>query len=402
MSLFSYSAINKDNQAVEGVVEAVDENTAAEILVEHGLTVTSLRESRKQIWQRSITLWEHVKARDLVVFFRQLSVLISANVPMVQAMRVLTGQIASATLQRTVSALAEDIDGGAKLSQAMARYPHIFSDLDQSLVQTGETSGKLDEVLEYMANQKERDYDLTKKIQGAMIYPSLVVSLMVVVGAVMIIFVIPKLTDLLAQGGVALPLATRILIKTSDIIIHWWWIILLLIVGAIVGIRAFVMTAYGRWHWDAWKLRLPLFGKLFQRVFLVRFCRSFQTLLVGGITVTRALAIVAEVVGNTIYRQLIEATIKEVEGGNSISTVFSQSPFVPPMVPQMMAIGEQTGKLDDILEKISQFYTREIDNTVQNITSFIEPFVIIVIAGGVGLLFAAVIQPIYQLSSGSL
>ncbi|KKU49300.1 hypothetical protein A3H10_01790 [Candidatus Uhrbacteria bacterium RIFCSPLOWO2_12_FULL_46_10] len=401
MPQFSYSAINKNNEPVEGVVEAADENTAADILIEHGLAVVSLASAQKPIWQRSLTGWEHVKSRDIVILFRQLSVLISANVPMVQAVRVLEGQVDNATLKRTVGELAADIDGGAKLSQSMSRYPHIFSDLDCSLIQTGETSGKLDEVLEYVANQKERDYDLTKKIQGAMIYPALVVSLMVVVGSVMIIFVIPKLTDLLQQGGVELPLATRILMKTSAIITHWWWIIIILVAGAVVGLRMFIKTDYGRWHWDALKLRIPLFGKLFQRVYLVRFCRSFQTLLIGGITVTRALAIVSEVVGNTIYRQLIERTIKEVEGGNSISTVFAQSAFIPPMVPQMMAIGEQTGKLDDILEKISQFYTREIDNTVQNITSFIEPFVIIVIAGGVGLLFAAVIQPIYQLSSGA-
>lgn len=402
MPQFSYSAFNKNNEPVEGVVEAVDDSTAADILMEHGLTVTSLAPARQYIWQRKIVLWQHVKARDIVIFFRQLSVLISANVPMVQAMRVLVGQITSETLKKTVEELAADVDGGAKLSQAMSRSPHIFSDLDRSLIQTGETSGKLDEVLEYMANQKERDFDLTKKIQGAMIYPAMVVSLMVVVGSVMIIFVIPKLTDLLQQGGVELPMATRILLKTSAIISGGWWIIILALTAIVIGVRMFVRTDYGRWHWDAWKLRIPMFGKLMQRVYLVRFCRSFQTLLIGGITITHALQIVSEVVGNTIYRQLIESTIKEVEGGNSISTVFSQSPFMPPMVPQMMAIGEQTGKLDDILEKIALFYSREIDNTVRNISSFIEPFVIIVIAVGVAVLFAAVIQPIYNLSSAGM
>ena len=402
MPQFAYSAIDKNGAAVEGIVEAAEEGTAADILLDHGLTVTSLAEASKPFWKRSFVFWEHVGMRDLVVFFRQLSVLISANVPMVQGLRVLEGQVNGETLKKAVTELAADIDGGAKLSQAMSRYPLVFTDLDRSLIQTGETSGKLDEVLEYMADQKERDYDLTKKIQGALIYPAIVVSLMIVVASVMIIFVIPKLTDLLQQGGVALPLATRILIKTSEIITGWWWVILLFIVGVVVGLKFLIQTEYGRWQWDTWKLRWPLFGKLFQRVYLVRFCQSFHTLLVGGVAVTRALDIVAQVVGNTVYRQLINATIKEVEGGNSISTVFLQSPFVPPMVPQMMAIGEQTGKLDDILEKISLFYSREIDNTVQNISSFIEPFVIIIIAGGVGVLFAAVIQPIYSLSSGSL
>jgi type IV pilus assembly protein PilC len=339
--------------------------------------------------------------RDLVVFFRQLSVLISANVPIVQALRVLGGQVSSAILERTIVAMAEDIDGGAKLSQAMARYPHIFSNLERSLIQTGETSGKLDEVLEYLAGQKERDYDLSKKIHGAMIYPAIVITLMVVISGVMIVFVIPKLTDLLQQSGVELPLTTRIFLKTSNFIIGWWWIIILAVAGMIVGSRAFISTPYGRWYWDSWKLRVPFFGKLLQRVYLVRFCLSLRTLLVGGVTITKGLSIVSDVVGNVIYRQIIEATIKEVEEGNSISTVLAQSPYVPGMVPQMMAIGEQTGKLDEILEKISIFYSREIDNVVQNISSFIEPVVIIIISVGVGVLFAAVIQPIYQLSSGS-
>jgi type II secretory pathway component PulF len=402
MPLFSYQARTGTDQLVEGVVEASDENAAADVLLDRNLAVTSLRELRQPVWQRSLTMLERVRARDRVVFFRQLSVLVSANVPIVQALRVLEAQVTNLTLKSAVSALADEVDGGAKLSQAMGRYEHIFSALEVSLIATGETSGKLDEILEYLATQEERDYDLTRKIRGAMIYPTIVVSLMVVVGATMVVFVIPKLTELLTQSGTTLPLPTRLLLGLAHVLTTWWWALLLLAAGGAVAGRLLIATPYGRWRWDSWKLRLPIFGKLLQRVYLVRFCRSLQTLLVGGVSLTQALAIVADVVGNVIYRQVISVTIKEVEDGNSIITALAQSPYVPAIVPQMMAIGEQTGKLDEILEKIAAFYSREVDGLVQNLSSLIEPLVIIAIAGGVGVLFAAVILPIYQLSSGGL
>lgn len=401
MPLFTYRVRGDDNTILKGTVEAPDANVAADSLLEHGYIIVDLKEYRPPFWKNSIQFWQHVRARDLVVFFRQLAVLISASVPIVQSLRILTNQISSQVLRDAVSELANEVDGGAKLSAAMARYPNIFSALHQSLVKTGETSGKLDEVMEYLAAQEERNYDLMSRIRGAMAYPAVVITLLCGVGIFVVVFIIPQLTSILTESGAELPLATRLLIGLSDLIQSWWWALLLGAGALVAGFVAFYQSPYGRWQVDAIALRLPIFGNLLQRIYLVRICRALQTLVVGGVHVTRALSIVAGVVPNVIYQQIIEATVKEVEDGNSITTVMAKSPFIPPMVPQMLAIGEQTGKLDDILEKIGDFYGREVDNLVRNLISLIEPLIIIFIAFGVGVLLVAVLMPIYNMSSAA-
>lgn len=399
--LYSYRARSLDQTLVEGTVEGASVDAAADLLIGRGLSIISLTEFQVPFWKRTIQPLQHVRVRDLVVFFRQLSVLISASVPIVQALRILVNQITSPTLRKAVGELADEVDGGSKLSAAMARYPHIFSPLHRSLIQTGETSGKLDEVMEYLAAQEERNYDLMSKIKGSMTYPIVTICMLVGVGTFVMVVIIPQLTAIIQESGAELPLATRILIGISYVISNWWWAILLGIGVVIAGGVAVLQTPYGRWQVDAMLLKLPIFGKLLQRIYLVRICRALQTLIIGGVHVTRALAIVSGVVGNVLYKQIIEATVKEVEDGNSITTVMARSRFVPPMVPQMLAIGEQTGKLDEILEKIADFYSREIDNLVRSLVSLIEPLIIIVIALGVATLLVAVLLPLYNITAAA-
>lgn len=382
-------------------MDAVSLDAAADALMSRGLALIELYEYTLPFWKRTVQPWKRVKSRDLVVFYRQLSVLISASVPIVQSLRILTSQISSPNLKRAVLEIANEVDGGAKLSSSMARHPQIFSPLHRSLIQTGETSGKLDEIMDYLATQEERNYDLLSRIRGAMAYPLVVIALLTVVSVFVVVVIIPQLTVVLEQSGAELPITTRILIGASDIIRGWWWAILAVlgILGA--GFVAFVSTPYGRWQVDSVLLKLPIFGKLLQRIYLVRISRSLETLVVGGVHVTKALAIVSGVVGSPIYKQIIDTTIKEVEDGNSITTVMARSPYVPAMVPQMMAIGEQTGKLDEILKKISDFYSREIDNLVRSMVSLIEPLIIIFIALGVGFLLVSVLMPLYNATSAA-
>ncbi len=401
MPLFIYRARNDENVLQGGYVEAPDANTAAETLMDRGYVVVSLKEYNLPFWQKTIRIWQHVGTRELVVFFRQLSVLISASVPIVQSLRILTNQISNTVLKKAVGELADEVDGGAKLSSAMARYPYIFSSLEYSLIQTGETSGKLDEVMEYLATQEERNYDLISRIRGAMAYPVVVLSLLLLVGVFVMIFIIPQLTSLLTDSGVPLPLATQLLIDLSDLLRVWWWAVLLVLGSLVAGAVAFYQTPYGRWQFNAITLKIPVFGKLLQRIYLVRICRALQTLIIGGVHVTRALTIVSGVVSNVIYKQVIDATVKEVEDGNSITTVMIKSPFVPPMVPQMLAIGEQTGKLDEVLGKVGDFYSREIDNLINGLVSLIEPLIIVAIALGVGFIMVAVMMPLYSLTEAA-
>jgi len=254
-------------------------------------------------------------------------------------------------------------------------------------------------VTETSAQQKARDYDLESKIRGAMIYPAFIIGGLLIVGTLMMIFVIPQLTSVLTETGVDLPVSTRILIGTSNFFSNFWWLILALGVAVTVSVRLIIHTPQGRLYWDTIILRLPIFGKLFQKIILVRFARSLYTLTTGGVALTKSLEITADVVGNAVYRQIILQTVAEVEDGNSIATVFLRSKHVPIMVSQMLNLGEKTGRIDDILEKLANFYSRDVNNMVANLVTLLEPLIMMLMGVAVGGLVSAIILPMYNLAS---
>jgi len=383
-----------------GIVEAASESLAQDILREKALFVISLTERRKRaLFQTSLPFLNQIPRRDVAIFSRQLAVMISATVPIVQALRILVKQTENVPFKIIISEICDEIDGGAKLSATLARYPKVFSDFFIHMVRSGETTGKLDETLNYLADQQEKDYDLISKIKGAMIYPAFILGALVVVGIMMMIFVIPQLTDVLTAGGAQLPLMTRLLMGASDFLVKKWWLLLIVIIGAVAGYQAYGRTENGKNMIDRIKLKAPIFGSIFQRIYLVRFSRSLATLVASGIPITRSLEIVADVIGNRLYRKLTLDTITAIEGGKSISTVFSQTRGIPPMLTQMMNVGETTGKLDYILEKLANFYSRELENSVSNLVSLIEPLILVVMGVAVALLVVAILMPMYNLSS---
>src|SRR3989338_879136 len=400
MPYFRYKVADKNNQIVEAMIQAASLEVAGETLSDQGLTILSLKEEKISFLESSLDFLNRVKTRDLVFFCRQLSVIVSANVPLVQGLRILTNQTESTTLKSIISEVADDVDGGAKLSAALGRHVGVFSDFFINIIRSGETSGKLEEVLGYLADQMEKDYDLISRIRGAMIYPGFIIAGLGLVGAFMMISVVPQLTGALKESGVQLPLATKILIAVSEFLANFWWLALLALIGLGIGFRLLIKTGPGRRQWDNFKLKAPIFGAFAQKIILVRFTRSLHTLIAGQIALTKSLNIAADVVGNIVFRDLILKTAAEVEAGNSIATVFLQSKEMPVMVSQMLNLGEKTGRLEDILEKLSGFYDREVNNMVQNLVTLIEPLVIAVMGVAVGVLFAAVIFPMYSLALG--
>lgn len=403
MAQFDYKAKDNRGQVFEGIVEARDEEEAAGILEDKGLVVVFLsrlgKEVKKKKGFRLPFLGNRVKRKEIVIFARQLSVMISANLPIVQALRIIVQQNEREALKNIVTDVADEVESGAKLSSALARHPQAFSDFFVSMIKSGETSGKLDEVLEYLANQEEKDYDLVSKIKGAMIYPIFIVCGLVVVGIAMMIFVIPQLTSMLEASGAALPLSTRILIGTSNTMRNYWWLLLMLAAALVVGFKYTLKLPQGKHIFDAVKLKFPIFGKLFQMIYLVRFTQSLSTLTKGGVPLTAGLQIVAEVVGNDLYSDLIQRTIKEVEDGNSVAVVFTESEIIPKIVSQMLAVGEKTGRLDEVLDKVSSFYAREIENMVANMTHLVEPLIMVIIGVAVGGMVASIILPMYDLAN---
>ncbi len=398
MSVFKYRALTKEKKTVAGLVEAPSEDMAVEILRDKELEIISLIEKRRGSGKFNIAL-DRIKAKDIVMFSRQFSVLIGASVALVQSLKLLAEQTKNAKFKGVIGEIADEVDGGARLSDSLAKRPKVFTDFYVNVVKSGETSGKLDEVLNYLADELEKDYDMTSKIKGAMIYPAFVLSGLTVVGVVMMVFVVPKLTNVIAESGGELPMATKIVIAISDFLAGYYWLLGFMIVAFIFGFRFFLRIPIGKRIVDNIILRLPIFGKLFQKIFLVRFTRSLQTLLKGGVNITKGLAITAEVVANTVYREIIIDTKKEVEDGNSITSAMEISPFVPVMVSQMIGIGEKTGRLDTILESITNFYGREIDNTIANLMTLMEPIIMVIMGLGVGTMVAAIIMPMYSLSS---
>ena len=399
MSIFKYKAIDEDKNIVSGLAEAASEDLAAESLQENGLSIISLKEKSKAAGLNFDFILNRVKIKDIVVFSRQFSVMTSANVTVVQALKILIDQTENVKLKMIISEVAYEVDGGSRLSDALAKRPNIFSNFYVSVIRSGETSGRLDEVLNYLADEMEKDYDMMSKIKGAMIYPAFVLSGLGVVGTVMMVFVVPKLTSILTESGGELPMSTKILIATSGFLTNYWWLLIIIIAGLFTGIRFYIKKPQGLRAFDALKLRLPIFGKLFQRIYLVRFTRSLNTLIVGGVAITDGLRITAEVVNNEIYKELINETVKEVEDGNSISSVFIDSKEVPKMVSQMMSIGEKTGKLDIVLERISQFYAREVSNIIANLMTLMEPIIMVIMGVAVGIMVAAIILPMYNMAN---
>ena len=398
---FTYEARTNTGALQSGSIEAPDRETALGILQGKKLLALTLEEDRGGVkFTSEITFLSRIKTVDIVLFSRQLAVLIDAQVPLLSALRSLGEQTSNPKFRRLVFDVAEEVNAGTALSQALAKYPKQFSHFFVSVVRAGEASGRLQEVLSYLADHEEKAYDLTRKVRGALIYPIFIICSLVLVGALMMIFVVPQLTAIFEETGVELPFLTKLVIGISNVLQSYWWLALLLFIGAGVGLVRFVRTPYGRRVWDTLLLNTPVFKKLFRKVYLARFSENLSTLIRGGIPIIQALEITGDVVGNTVYKETIAQAAKEVEKGGKISQVLKQNHYVPALVVQMVSVGEDTGQLDMILSKVASFYQRDVDDLVENLTTLIQPVLILILGAAAGVLVAAILLPIYNLGSG--
>ncbi len=397
MPLFKYKARSITGEAQKGVVEAPNYDAASDALRERQLIVLALTEQSASTWaKRWEELFNRVSVRDLTFFARQFSVLISATIPIVRSLRILTRQTNNNYFKRVIADVAAEVDGGSKLSQAMTKYPKVFDGFFIHMIRAGETTGRLDQVFEYLANQKEKDYALVSKVRGAMVYPAFIITVMIVVGILMVVYVVPPISDVLTESGAAIPISTRLLLGASWFMQYYWWLALFIVVGLTAGISLYIRTDSGRYLYDRLKIKIPGFGAIYQRIVLGRFAISLSNLLSSGVPLPTSLRIVGDIVNNAVYHDLIAHTVKDVEAGSSISNSFLRSDVVPPMVAQMMNIGEETGKLDEILSKLGAFYAQEVDTSLSTLTSLIEPIIIIVLGLGAFIMVSGILVPIYN------
>ena len=399
MPIFRYKARNKKGKIKNGLEVGLNESDIVSRFRRKELEVFSLSPAQDDFEAKMRLFIERTSVKDLVIFSRQFSVMISANVPVVESLLILVEQTENFSLKKLIADIAFEVDAGSLLSDAFGKRPAIFSEFFVNIIRSGETSGKLDEVLNYLADEMEKSYDMAAKIKGAMIYPIFILCGLVGVGIVLMVYVIPNLTSVLTESGMELPMATKIVIGVSNFLTNY----LLLVIGGAIGLvfllRHYVKTKQGRYQLDYLKLHVPIFGTLFKYIYLMRFTRSLSTLLKGGVTITRSLEIVARVVHNVIYQQIILDTLQSINDGNPISMVMENEKTIPKMVPQMISVGERTGKLDVVLDKVTDFYGREADKMLANLSSLMEPIIMTIMGVGVGIMVAAVIMPMYNMAS---
>lgn len=400
--VFEYKAKTQAGETIQGKIKAVNQETAIDILTKRQLVILSIKDGERVDWWKkslNIPFLTGVKTKDMVFLSRQLSTMVGAGLTLVKALEILARQTPNEYLRGILEIINEDVRGGTRFSSALAKYPKVFDNFYINMVRAGETAGKLDEVLLYLADEREKNFDLQSKIKGAMIYPAFVMVTVFGVMLMMMAFVIPQLTEILSSSGVELPIATKVLIFSSKIIKKYFYLIIAGVIGTVIGLKALTRTRRGRLIWDRLVLKIPIFNQLFRGLYLVRFTRSSSTLIVGGIPLISALKIVADVVGNEIYRNLILQLIVDVEEGRSISTSLLQSKHIPKMLAHLLAVGEQTGKLDEVLAKMADFYAREVENILAKLVTLLEPIIIIFLALVVGGMMAAILLPMYKLAS---
>jgi type IV pilus assembly protein PilC len=398
MAGFAYSAISIDGLETAGEIHAPDLETAREQLRIRGLLANTLRELPASGDEGLRTAFKKIKPRSMQVFSRQFATMIEAGLNIVAALVILEEQTDDPYLAEVIGELRADVEGGLLLSQAMARHPKVFSELYVSMVQAGEASGMLDNVLDRVAEQIEKETKLKRRVKGAMVYPTVVFTFACLVLAAMLMFIVPIFAKIFTELHGQLPFLTQIVLKASGVLRHDWFIVFPLIGLMIWGFFRWKRSESGRKQWDAFKLKVPLkIGDVVLKVTMARLLRTLATLVAAGVDIIKALDIAGSTAGNwLVEKALAEARIK-VQEGVPIAEPLTADPIFPPMVSQMVRIGEETGELEQMLSKIADFYEDEVDSAIQSLTSIIEPLMMIGVGFMVGIIIISMYLPMFKL-----
>jgi len=398
MPFFRYTARNQYGDKVSGKVEARNAHQAATELSTRNLLVIDIRPLTDDSFGAFRQMLFGIKYADVVGFTRQLSTMISAGLPLASALSILVQQ-SKPEMSRMVATILQEIEGGATFTKSLLKFPKSFDTIYIQLVRAGEVGGVLDDILNRLATNMEKTKAFRAKTRGAMIYPIIVILAMIAVAMIMMIFVIPQLTEMYRDFQAELPMATLVLVAMSDFMVKFWWVVLAAIAGGIFAFRRWHNTDEGRLAVDRFVLRIPIFGVLVQKIILTEFTRTLSLLLGAGVSLLQAIEIVTDGVDNVVYKTAMQDVYRQVEKGVPVSKALSRYDAFPPILHQMMAVGEETGKLDEVLGKLSIYFEEESEQAVKNMTAAIEPLIMIVLGIGVGAMVIAVIMPIYNLTS---
>ncbi|HEU4677304.1 MAG TPA: type II secretion system F family protein [Candidatus Paceibacterota bacterium] len=401
--LFSYKAVDKLGTPREGTVDAQNVEAAIDTVEGRGytiITVDPVEGGKSSILDFEVTWFDRVSNKDIVILSRQIATLFEAQVSALRVFRLLGSEVENQKLQRILTEVSDAIQGGSSISRALAQHPDVFSQFYVSMVKSGEESGTLDKTFMYLADYLDRMYLVVSKARNALIYPAFVISIFVGVMTLMLTLVIPSISQILIDSGQEIPIYTRIVMGISSILTDYFGLILVFLTLVGVVFWQFQKTEAGKYMIDEFKLAVPFVGSLYEKLFLTRICDNLSTMLGSGISMVQALEVTAEVVDNRVYREIIDNTLVDVKAGKSFADAIAEYPEIPGVLAQMSKVGEETGKLGDILNTLSVFYRREVNNTIDTLISLIEPLMIVVLGLGVGTLLASVLIPIYNITGG--
>ena len=401
--LFNYEAIESSSGIKRsGSIDAVNVDIAISSLQRRNLILVTIKEAEasQSLFGKEITWFDRVSTKDVVILSRQLATLFDAQVSALRIFRLLSTETDNRKLAGILRIVSDDIQSGSSISSALAKHSKVFSPFYVSMVKAGEESGKLNEVFEHLADYLDRTYELVSKVRGALVYPAFVFVTFIVVMILMFTMVIPKISGIIMDSGGSIPVYTQIILGISNFLVNYGFVLLGILIVAGFFIIRFVRTSVGKVAFDNFKLSIPYVSSLYKKLYLSRFSDNMNTMLVAGIPIVRALELTSSVIDNRIYQDIIMRAAESVKGGKTLSDSLSNNPKeMPGIIVQMVKVGEESGEVGLILKTVARFYVREVETAVENLVSIIEPAMIVFLGGGVAILLASVLIPIYSIAS---
>jgi len=399
---YKYQARTKEGEMQVGNVEAFSKEGAVNILTSHGLFLLALESAEEIHWYDSITsIFKRVKLGDLVIFTRQFSTLIESKVPLGDAIKNLLNQTENVMLKSIIREIATDINSGLSLSQALERQGGVFDEFYVSMIRSAELTGRLEEALIYLAVYLEKQKVWRSRIINALIYPIMLVIGFFIVVILMAVVVFPNIRPIFEDSQISLPWFTKIVLFTGDFLVNWWWAMVLILVPIIILLVDYFRSKEGKIVLDEILLRIPVIGRLFRKMYIARFAESLSVLIKGGVPIAQSLIITSNSIGSNIFREVLYGISEKVRSGELLSnTLREESYYFPPLVSQMVGIGETTGRLEELLGKVANYYNGEVEDLIDRLTELIQPLVIAFVGIFIGLLFASILIPIYNLIQG--
>ena len=400
--LYNYEAVDETGNKKNGSIDAVNVDVAIVSLQRRNLILTKIRpaDAASSFLSKNISFLDRVANKDIVILSRQLSTLFSAQVSALRVFRLLGAETENHLLGKVLTEVADDLQSGNSISAALGKHPKVFSDFYVNMVKSGEESGKLENTFQYLADYMDRSYALSAKVKGALVYPAFVIVTFVTVMIVMFTVVIPKISAIISESGQSLPVYTQIILGISNFLVNYGFVLLgILVVAGFFFVR-YLRTPSGKVAFDVFKLHIPYISTLYKKLYLSRISDNINTMLLAGVPIVHSLELTASVINNKVYEKIITDAEESVKGGRTLSESLSNHPDqIPGIMVQMMKVGEETGEIGSILKTLASFYTREVETAIDSLVSLIEPMMIVLLGGGVGVLLASVLIPIYNLAS---